>query len=416
VKTLFSRVASFASLSIVGSLVPLAVLPIVARVGGPSDWVVIASGQAMGGIIAIFVMLGWELAGPVKLLQTSNKSEALTVYSESFWARTLTLGFIALPVTAILVSTPMGSSNKLLAVLSVASLAITGLSMLWFSIGTGSPKSAMNYEVLPRVVSILLSVPLLLFTSNVFWYPLFQTLGFLFGLLLFHRHVFGRIFPPRISVRHSIRTIFRNKEISVTTAIGSSFSLIPVVLVAATFPVAAAAAFVSADKIFRYSLFSITSLNNGLQHWSATAPNPAVASTRRSIAVLFHLVLGLVGSTLIWLAGSQVTAVLFGPKTQATHETLLFFGLNFLFLSVLTPTIRLYALPRGMSKTVMWSTMVGVAIGAICLVVLPGLIGISGVAASLTIEIAATLVLISLFLVRRRKKSAEQGIELGKPG
>ena len=138
-----SKVASFASLSLVGALAPLLVLPVVARVAGSSDWVVIGTCQALGSVASILVMLGWELAGPVKVAMLKDVEESLGIYSESFWARLTVLVTLTPPLMMFILFGLFGSSNIPLAVLSVGSLSVTGLSIIWYSVGIGNPRIAM---------------------------------------------------------------------------------------------------------------------------------------------------------------------------------------------------------------------------------------------------------------------------------
>ena len=59
------RVLSFALFPLLTSAMSLILLPVIARVASPADWVGIGVGSSVGAVAATIVTYGWAMTGPV---------------------------------------------------------------------------------------------------------------------------------------------------------------------------------------------------------------------------------------------------------------------------------------------------------------------------------------------------------------
>jgi len=106
----------------------------------------------------------------------------------------------------------------------------------------------------------------------------------------------------------------------------------------------------------------VMALGNTFQGWTLEGGNGATKE-RHLVAIWSHVVLGLVGGSLLALVGPLATEILFGAPVRATGSTCLFYGLSFLFISASSPFIRNLLIPFGGHKLILAWTALSAVVG-----------------------------------------------------
>ena len=138
----------------VGGLTPLLALPAVSRAAGTNGWGAVAVGQSTGLAAYTVVLLGWGLSGPqtVAPLPESAARGALALSFVTRFQAWLLLSLIIGPIAAI-----VSPHYPLVAALTAAGTAATGLSCSWWFIGRGRPLTILFTETIVELVGVLLA-------------------------------------------------------------------------------------------------------------------------------------------------------------------------------------------------------------------------------------------------------------------
>lgn len=384
-KSVISRLIGFSGLSLLSAIVPLLVLPVVARVGGESAWAAIGVGQAIGTLVGTFSTLGWGVAGPSKIALAPNFEVRHELYTLSYWSRLAAFIVAEVAGCTVAVSLTPTQQHPLVILMTIAA-GMSGLSIAWFSVGAGVPRILAVYEVTPRLLASIVAIPIVAATKDVIGYPILIIGGTSVGLAVFHLTSYKRIIPPLIPWNRFVSELREDVAATGINLIGAGFSVLPVPISATIGSISETASFSSADRLFRYSLFTITSLANALQPWVLEQGSGRKRARRQKIATASHVVLGCLGGAGLALLGKPLSAILFGDSVAASPGIVGFYGVTFAAVSISTPYIRNKLIPRGRSNLVLLATFTGVLLGFVALIYLPTQIGLIGVAASLAIS------------------------------
>ena len=395
------RLGGFAALPFIGSVAPLLVLPIVARVAGAGGWASIGIGQALGNIAAVAVMFGWWGMGPARYADAPDDAARRSLYRESLETRLLVAAVVlpALAVASWVLASPGWELECLLMGLAIGT---GGFSPNWYFIASGSPWSLARYETIPRSVATVVAMVPLVLTGQVWTYPailLAVTVGTAVGATL---HVGGcRGLGPR-SVLASRRAMRGQVPIAASSAIGTLYTSTPLPIVGAVAPVAAVAGFTSGERLYRYGLFAVVALGNALQGWVLELTGPARRRRQRH-AVVAHAVLGGAGALTIGLLGVPASRLLFGAEVVVDQLTAGALGLAFFCTSVATPLIRTVLIPAGRTAAVLRATVTGAIVGIPLMLLGVWSMGAGGAAVGLAASEAVVLLVVAaqaLLLVR----------------
>lgn len=389
---LLQRLAGFASLPFAGAIAPLVLLPLVSRAAGPAGWAGIATAQALGTLAAAVIMFGWSLSGQAEAALAEDEHDAADLYRLSVRSR-LMLAAVVVPVGGLAVLLGSGAHAGTNALMFVAA-ASTGMSFAWFCIGRGRAGSIAAYEVLPKVLAMVLAAVVLVTTGLVWVYPAALLAATVVGVLLFQHRCLARAHagPPIDfhTVRQDMAVRWRAAAVSIT---GGAYASAPMPIAAMLAPVEHVAMFASADRLYRYGLFGVIGLGNGLQAWVLGAGRAGLRR-RRSVAITAHAVLGGTGLLFLLLLGDRVTSLVFGEAVAAAVALTAAYGVAYAAVSVSTPLVRNTLIPEGRSGLVLASTTVAGLLGLAAMWVLGKELGVAGVAWGL----AASEVVNLLFL------------------
>ena len=384
------RLTGFTVLPLLSLVTPFLLLPVVARVAGPSGWSSFVAGQAVGMVGATVVFWGWNVGGPVLVAQASSAVERAEVYAASLRTRyLLLLGVVpAAAVVSALVAQP---GHRVDASAMAVATSLLGLSPSWFGIGVGDPWLLFWYDTMPRVVAAVVGAGVVWATGFVWTYPVLLALSVAVSLVAFRRRVVAGVdgtspFPVSRS-GGELRTHLGTAGINLAA---TAYASTPVPIVTVAFRPDVSSPFASADAAYRLGLFTVTAMGNAFQGWTLEGSGGERRSRHRT-AFGAHLVLGVVGGLLFAALGPWVTGFVFGPDVAAPRDVCVWYGVAFLFLSVSTPPIRNLLVPAGRVRLVLGWTL-GSAVVGLVLMIGAAVAGWSaGVAAGMAVSEAVLL-------------------------
>ncbi|MGC0369602.1 hypothetical protein [Microbacterium sp. SLBN-111] len=398
-KVLLARILGFGSLPLLASLAPLLLLGVVSRASTLDQWEAVNVGQAIGSFATAVTMFGWQVVGPPAVALAANEGERRSTYAAAWWLRAGVLVIVApAAVTLSIARSPAGTGW--LAAAMCVSAALSGMSMTWYAIGLGRARLITAFEVVPRIVALAIGAGMVALTGNPLWYPGCTILGILLAQLAFHRRRFSRllpIWPGRHALRSAVRLSAPGAGVLILAGVRSSSPVFASTVVDDGDGVVPLS---SADRLFRYSLFSISALGDALQNWVLEG---AGGGRRQRVALALHVTLGVVGALGLAVLGPWCTAVLWGAPVAATPEYCGGYAAAFFFVSVGTPLVRNVLVPRARTRLVLISDVAGLFCGGVAAIPLVAALGAPGIPWALAVAEGTSLLgYISAVLVLRR--------------
>jgi O-antigen/teichoic acid export membrane protein len=406
---LLRRLAGFTVIPLVGTVAPLFLLPVAARVGGVDGWYSLSVGQAVGTFGSIVISYGWNVLGPALVATTESRADRRDLWGESLRERLL-LAAVVIPICAVISGYLAGPGFETFTMAMAVAFSLGGLTPNWFFVGAGDPKSIAWLDMLPRLVATLLTALVIYLTQSLWSYPILWILATVVGLIAVQRSLgHPRIFRGS-TLRGTLTGLRKRLGVALVDGLGGVYISAPVPLAGATGTPAEAGIIASADKLYRFGLITVTTLGNTLQAWTLdpAAPN----ATRRHVsAIIAHAVLGVFGMAALGFFGEFATSLLFGPDVKATASSMWFYGGAFLAVSCSTPLIRNLLVPALKTRFVLAGTAIGAITGVISMYILGQAVGPDGVAAGFMLSEVALLIIIGpaalqhlLFLRNKEKR------------
>lgn len=360
-RSLLLRLVGFTGAPVVSALAPFILLPVISRVVDDEGWANFSAGQSIGILGMVAVLFGWGILGPVRVARSTTTAERAIILHESLRSRVL-IACVAMPVASLVAFAVSGPSYRLESVAIAFAMTAGGLTPAWFCIGRGDARGLMIFDAVPKLLASLVALPILLVWGSVLAYPV---LLFAFTVPSYAVHAWlnaharwrdGTIPGPVARVLRGLAGT------AVIDATGNAYGSTSIPIATTGLDAADAGAFASADRAYRIGILLVVAMGNALQAW-ALDPKAEDTRARHKLAVLSHLVLGLVGGVVIAAFGPWATALVFGPNVAGAPLPCLLFGLAFLSISVATPLIRNLLIPAGRVRTVLAATIAAAVVG-----------------------------------------------------
>jgi len=391
------KLGGFALLPLIGVASPFLLLPIVARVGGPDQWTAFGVGQSLGVIGSVFTLWGWWILGPARLSRATSPTERYRLFARSLQQRAIAFVIIA-PIVAVIAAALTWEGTPVTAALMAIAVSAAGLTASWYSIGEGRPGQMVLFEDVPRTAALVASAGIILATGAIWIYPILLLVVSIAMPVLFARRLtptFLQFFDP---IPTALREMRNQATVASTNLLGTLYTATPVPIATQVSPIDAAAAFVSAEKIYRLGTFTIKALANALQSW--VLEDSHHWRKRHLSALAAHSALGILGGALIATLTPFVTTFLFGSNLAATHADSLWFGVAFLFLSLSTPLTRNVLVPAGRTRITLIAGSIGATMGLALMLVSGSVAGTAGVAFGLAFSQAAIFAILIIPAIR----------------
>ena len=391
-RSVLRRLTGFTLLPLLSLVTPFLLMPVVARVAGPSGWSSFVAAQAVGTVGATVVFWGWNVGGPVLVAHASSAAERAEVYAASLRTRYLLL-VVVLPAAALMSALVAQPGHRVDAAAMAVATSLLGMSPSWFGIGAGDPWLLFWYDTLPRVVAACLGEAVVWATGLVWTYPVLLALSVAVSLVAFRRRVApsaAGVSP--LPVSRSAGELRSHLGTAGINLAATAYASTPVPVATVAFRPEVSSPFASADAAYRLGLFSVTAMGNAFQGWTLESGlDGGERRSRHRSAVVAHLALGVVGGGLFAALGPWVTGFVFGADVAAPRNVCVWYGLAFLFLSASTPPIRNLLVPAGRIRLVLGWTVGSAAVGLASMVA-AALAGWSaGVAAGMAVSEAVLL-------------------------
>lgn len=391
--SLWGRLAGFGGLPVISLTTPLLVLPVVGRVAGVAGWGSLVAGESIGTLAGIVIAYGWNVAGPPRVAASPDRADRVRLYRESLVVRGA-LAVVTLPVLAVLCALVAADGFVLPTVFMGVAGAVVGLSFAWYAVGAGDPRSIAVYEAVPRVVAALAAAGLLLLTRELVLYPLLAVVASIGGVVAFSRRLLAGAEGAWPRVADLPRLLVRDKGLAAVDVAGGAYGAVPVPLVNGLSDVAAAGAYASGDKLYKFGTYVPVSLANAFQSWTVEA-GPGALVRRLRTALLAHALVGAVGWAVLAVAGPWASGLLFGRDVAAHRDVCVWLGVAFLLASVRTSMTRHVLVPAGRVRVVFVSVTAGAVVGVPLIALLTWALGpVGGALGLLVSEAVATGVLV----------------------
>jgi len=406
---MFRKVLGFGALPVLLSLSPLLLLPVIARLEGPSGWAAFVVGQSVGNFCLTAQNFGWNIAGPPRIAMLPDHESRLSAFADVFWAKALIFPIVILTgLSATAALTPMPEWVISLPIFFATSTI--GFGIQWFGVGTGSPSLIARFEVLPRIGATLLSLPAILLTAQVWIYPLLLVTAMAVSRGTFNVINYGSLLPARRSVKKSIAELRKNSATAVVDMTTNLYNSAPVPIASALLPTVTVAGFASGDRLYRYSLFPLAAIGDSLQAW-VLDPTSKQLFRRQLIGIGANATFGVAAGLVLALLGPFFTALLFGEAVQSSSEIMIWYGVCVASVAVSAPLIRNILIPDGRARLVLLATIIGAVVGLGLMLVITPFLGAGGLALALAVSETLVLFIVApaaITTLRRRVVEANE--------
>lgn len=382
---LASRLGGFSAAALLPVVSSFLLFPVIARSSHPGEWVGVALGQSVGLVGAALVNLGWNALGPAEMADLDRAARDRR-YVESLFSRGA-VWLIAGPVAALVASTLAPTEGRVVAAAVAAAFSASGLSPRWFAVAEARPRTMIVWDVLPVVGSNLVAGLVIALGGSLLVYP---------ALLVATTVSTALAFPAgnrrTIDVRGFVAAFRGRAPASLGELCGASYSVATVALVGSQAAASQMPQYASGVRLYQWGLLALVALTNALQAWAA-APG-ADRGERFLVLVRAHVVLGLLGSTILAVAGPPASAVLFGSDLRASGGVCVGLGLAYLAVALSTALVRHVLIISRRIDVVLAAVVLGAVVGVPVTLLLTAQFGVTGgavglAASELTVLLAA---------------------------
>lgn len=398
------RLGTFALTVGAGTIVGLLAIPIITNVVGADAWAVQVLVQTLSTLFGVMVAFGWGTVGP-GLVAAAPIAERPQLFLDSFVTRSYLLLLTAPAMILLLVLLRPGEA----VFVSIASVAylMPFVGASWYFVGEGKPMRLFLFDALPQLLGTLAGLGFLVITGNftllVITQLAFNMVAVLISALVILRG--GKELKAKFSPRNSLHQMKLQRHGVITAATGSFYVNLPMLVVNSVIP-SQLATYAIADRLFR---FAVTAFSPVLQFVQGWIPEGGLGSISHRIARASQVapLLGLLGGTVLALAGPFAAQVLVRDQTTFGHGLSTPIGVSFAAVAV-SQIIGLACLvPIGKAKELATSTIVGAVLGTPLILLGAAAFGVAGVVWGMAISELAVSVFQFRILRRYIKKTAQ---------
>jgi polysaccharide transporter, PST family len=334
-------------------LVPLLLMPFLARVLGTGGFGSVMIAFSFASIMSIFIEFGFYISGQRDISRCNNNLAAKSKVFSSVLSAKLVLGIAATLIfgTIALFQSSLSQDYRLL--LSILLLGnVTGFSMNWYFRGVGRIAFSAVLEVTAKVLGAIL-VLLMIKAPDDGWKYL-MSLGVSQGVVLFISFFFlekGLKLNP--SIRCAVIGIKAGFPIFILHSIGSVFTVGNSFLLGFFVSPEIVAYFSSAEKIARTAAMTLDPIRTAMFPRLSKSITMDLSATRSSTTrvALVMVLIGIFLSLVLVLAAPLIITILFGSAFSPAVACLRILGLLPVVLAVNGSFGFLWILPRGKEKS-----------------------------------------------------------------
>ena len=303
----------------ISGFVGVAVIPVIIILAGTGGWSAVAIGQACGSVAAVFSGYGWAITGPSSVAKLRSRDRP-AYFAESLFARAVICAVVI--VIPMIVAASISPVHKEAAALVAASLTVYGLGGTWFFVGSGNPTALLICDTVPRVLSNLAGIVVLLLFDSITAYAMAQFAFALVSVVLTAWVICGDrtvalLRKHRLSdIPVRLREHFHGLAVAVLSA---AYLSLPVVLVAALNP-QALVGYSVAEKLLRAANTAQLPFTQTIQGWIPRACGDAMLRERIRRGLGFSAALALLGGGALAILGPFFGRVLGADRVPVGYD------------------------------------------------------------------------------------------------
>lgn len=327
---------SLYGLQIATLLLPLVLIPFLARQFGPLVWGLLAMYTSLGGIMVIVLEFGFGFGATRSVAANRHdRSHISRTVADVLGARLLLSVAVVAVWIAIWFALPVVHGAASAYWWTLALTVVQGSSFAWYFQAVGRLSFAAILEIVARVISTALIFLLVHGKEDSGKVPALQFAILFVAFLMTLREMYKDVELRRPKFRHSIKMLRSNSYISGLRIIQSMTSMGNTFLVGAISPTALGiyGAAERTSNAVRSMFIPITQV--AFPEFVTAAVTNRVRAQRNIRRVLATMVvLGLVGSFTLWFAAGPLVLLLFGEKFEGAIEAFRVLGLSLSLFAV----------------------------------------------------------------------------------
>lgn len=383
-------------------VLPLLLLPILARSLGAAEYGKYVLVQAAATLFALVIEYGFNLSGTRLLIKSGHLSEIKKIVSDIFGAKVILSIALTVTLLALRLFGLAPSLEPFLAVILVTSLA-SGWLPMWYFQGTGRlPK----YGIVDMTFRLLTIVAMFIFVkhSRDLYLALYiNASGVLISSLVNNLIVFKEIGPANLNLRDSLSMLLTARGMAIYRAISVSSGSINTLILGTLTSTHAVASYAGADKLATGARFFITPFNQVFFGRITTNRNDMkLAAHEFKISLIALLLISLVVIAFGHLLSRDVVRIFLGDDFNGTERLLKYFLMT-TPLYVISATLGMqWMIPMGHDRVYNMLLISSNIIGISTIYIFIQKIGLNGVVASLAVGQILFIISASIYLTLKK--------------
>jgi len=286
-------------------------LPIIMVTLGPAVWAALVVGQAIGEILRVLVIWGWNSLGIAKAVGMSP-TQRFRYYLDSFPPRLVLLALTMIPAVVIVIFLP--DVPRLAVFVMAATGAIYGLASGWMLIATDRPVRLLTMDTLPRAATTIGGALVLFVLPSPLLYAAINFAGAACAVTLPYLFLRARARQEGVSARWLTWREMRDSILAGAPFVGVGMVMVlrmsaPVAMTPFIAP-AGIAQIALGDKFVRWVNTAVTPLIQSLQVRIPEGEAQLSVKARRGVLIMipFALTLGVVGVLAAYFGSPIISA------------------------------------------------------------------------------------------------------------
>ncbi len=359
-------------------VVAIVSIPVMIASGGLNLWAHVGVGQSVGAVASAVVSYGWAVTGPAAIAE-STPALRRREYLESVKLRLL-IAPLALVLAIFITVSVTGPAGLAAGAAGVLSTGLTGLSAIFYFLGTGQLWQSFLLDSLPRALGTLLGIVLLLVlpaSTSMLVVPLLTGAGALAALAASSAWVLRNLaLAARLPTRGVWLLLVQQRHGLLSSVSTASFQMLPTVVVGWLAP-SLLGTYVFYDRIFKQAMTFLSPALNVFQGWVPRASGVA-RRNRMRLAVLVAISGGAATLILLALLGDRVVDVMSSGAVPHDLIALLATGAMIALSAIDLIISRVGLVIRGRLSALAGASVLGLVAGLTLVVILTPAMGLVG--------------------------------------
>lgn len=323
------RVFGFALMPAMSILATLVLLPLISARFGAGGWSSLAIGQSVGALLAVLVMMAWNVVGGNQIATTPDPETRLHIYRISTLGRAVVF-FVIIPFGIVFALLVLRPEFALATSMFLIASAANGMSASWYYSGVGEPRWLVINEGFVRLGAYTVSLIGVLLGLPLEWYAGTMVVSAVLMVTLNWTRVMGRrpIVVPG-AWRAAIVEV-RSQLFGMSSRITQSIYTYGSVSFVGIFAPGVLQVFTAADQVQKAAFNAISFIPTAFVAWVGSASG--LTRRRRTRASLAFVIGVAVVFLVSWILLSPfIIEVLFAGKAEISGLDLLLIGLSICF-------------------------------------------------------------------------------------